>query len=201
MNAVANVEHHDAHTGEIVSADHSHALNPMQAMMARLGVVDIKQITRTVLQQVEGKPFAVTFEGAAYDGEELAPGKGSGVKMQPARIAHVLNLETGEKQALIMNTVLEGELMRNYGQNWDKSKQGSVGAKGEDASGAYVGKSFIICGVKPTDAEGKAKRYRVYQIAEITLQGGNAAENVVAADVVATGEDPVARDGKAKPKG
>lgn len=201
MNAAVATETHDATTGELIPAGATHVLNPMEVMMQRLGVSAIKQITRTVLQQVEGKPFAVTFEGAAYDGEELAPGKGSGVKMQPARIAHVLNLETGEKQALIMNTVLEGELMRNYGQNWDKANQGTVAKKGEDATGAYVGRSFIICGVKPTDAEGKAKRYRVYQIAEITLAGGNNPENVTAAEVVADASDPVARDGKSKPKG
>ena len=182
-NAVATVETH---------------INPLDALMARLGGnVKIVQVTRSVLQQVVGVPIAVRFEGAAYEGEELQAGKGSGTKMAPARLANIVNLATGEKQSLIMNTVLEGELVRNFGKV-DESKADKTGM---GATGSYVGRSFVIGSTIPVGPDGKAKRYRVYQIAELLFDGAETAENVKGADVVATGADPVARDGKSKPKG
>lgn len=189
----------DTHTGEILSGTAlaaSHApVNPLAALLAKVGATGIKQVTRSVLQQVDGVPIAVTFEGAAYEGEELQAGKGSGTKMAPARLANIINLETGEKQSLIMNTVLEGELVRNFG------KPVGGNEKGEGATGAYVGRSFVIGSQKPVGADGKEKRYRVYQIAELEFEGAASAENVKSAEVVATGEEPVSRDGKSKPKG
>lgn len=131
-----------------------------------------KQVTRTVLQQ-GNDPFAVTFERPAYEGQELKAGRGSGAQMQPARLADVINLVTGELQTLIMNTVLEGELDRAYPNN------------------AYVGRSFLIRGYKPVDSEGKERRYRVYQIAELEREA-----EVVTATPVADANGPVNRYGK-----
>lgn len=200
-------ETHDATTGELVPA--AAHVNPLDALLAKVGATGIKQITRTVLQQRDGVPFAVRFEGGAYQGEELQNGRGNGVKMAPARMANVVNLATGEKQVLIMNTVLEGELVRNFGKTKLNGKDPAEGdataidkAKGMTLSGSYIGRSFVIGSQVPADAEGKRKNYRVYQIAELEFDGeGETAENVVATETVATGADPVARDGKSKPKG
>lgn len=148
-------------------------LVPVNATGLTIGGVSFKvksQITRTVLTQIEGQPFAVTFQGEAYQGEELQQTKG-GVKMAPARLAPVLNLETGELQLLIMNAVLEGELVRALPTG-------------------YVGKSFLIRGKKP-----EGKRYRVYEIAEIEV-----AASGVTGTVIADASDPVNRNGVAPGK-
>lgn len=120
--------------------------------LAAAGFEVVKQVTRSILVQRDGVPFAVTFEGAAYEGQEITESRG-GAKMEPARLCDVLNLITHEKQSLIMNTVLEHELERAY------------------PNGSYVGKSFAIRGARPVDAEGKQKRYRTYEIAEIAVKG------------------------------
>lgn len=182
-------ENIDQTTGEIIMT--TAPVNPMEAMLAKIGAKGIVQVTRTVLQQLENIVYAVRFEGAAYEGEELQAGKGSGTKMAPARLANIINLETGEKQSLIMNTVLEGELVRSFGA----PKGGD--AKGDGATGGYVGRAFMIRSIKPVDGDGKQKRYRVYQIAEIVFDGDEA----VGGEKVADGSDPVAKDGKSKPKG
>lgn len=161
------------------------------SFLTEAGYVAAKQVTRTVLQQVEGVPIAIRFDGPAYQGEELQQGKGSGVKMAPARLANITNLIDGQAMSLIMNTVLEGELLRAYG--------GEADGTGDKTPG-YVGKSFAIRSHKPVDAEGKAKRYRVYQIIELKKKDETPAETIDADGViepVADGSDPVNRKGKA----
>ena len=140
------------------------------------------QITRTVLRQMEGKPFAVRFEAAAYESESLKDeaAKGREASRKPPRVAHVINLETGDKQVLIMNTVLEGELERAF------------------PKAGYVGRDFLIRGEVPVGRDGKLKTYRVYQIIEIEREDG-----VNVARPVADGTDPVNAKGEApasKPK-
>jgi hypothetical protein len=72
-------------------------------------------------------------------------------KQQPPRLAHVVNLETGEVQQIIVGAVLESELKDAYSDD------------------SYVGKSFEIKKAKPTGS----KRYAMYQIAEIEVEEGD----------------------------
>lgn len=99
-------------------------------------------VTRTVLRQENGRPFFVTFESGTYE----APPLDGPSKYAPPMISEVVNLETGECQILIMNTVLLRELDRHY------------------PAGAYVGRSFAIVGYTHPDPE---KRYRIYSVREI----------------------------------
>jgi hypothetical protein len=123
------------------------------------GFAVVKHVTRTVLQQLDGVPFFITFEGPFKDGKELARGRGGGTIEKPARTADIINAVTGEIATLIANRVLESELTENYPNN------------------GYVGKSFAILRKSHPDAfkEGKDgkmvenidKRYKLYTITEI----------------------------------
>lgn len=101
-----------------------------------------KQITRTVLRQIENEPFYIEFETAAAEGEKL-----EGSKMQPARLCNVHNLDTNAKELLIMNTVLEKELDKAYPDQ------------------SYVGKAFAIR--SKVNDRGEGNKYRIYEIAEL----------------------------------
>lgn len=158
-------------------------------ILSVLGAKVVKQVTRTVLQQAEGVPFAVEFESASYDSEVQQPARGGAAKMGTARVAEVVNLVTGSHQLLIMNTVLEGELNRNYPDN------------------SYIGKQFAIRSHFPNDGENadgtpKKRRYKVYEIVEIEVPKGIAEtkDDVKVGETVADGSDPVNRKG-GKPKG
>lgn len=152
--------------------------------LAALGATIVKQVTRTVLQQNDGIVLAVEFESAAIESEIAEQARGKGTKMAPARTCDVINLRTGEKQLLIMNTVLEGELDKHY------PKQG------------YVGKQFAFRSYFPQDGvkedgSPKYRNYKLYNIVEIQMKANGAPEGV---EVVADGSDPVNRKG-GKPKG
>lgn len=152
-------------------------------ILAMIGATVVKQVTRTVLQQVENVPFAVEFEGPAHESEVQTPARG-GTKMQPARVADVINLVTGSRQVLIMNTVLEGEMDRNYPDQ------------------AYVGRKFAIRSHFPSDGEApdgstRKRRYKVYEIVEIEMpRDVTSADQVKIGEKVADGTDPVNRKGK-----
>lgn len=142
------------------------------------------QITRTVLRQIADVPFAVKFESAAFESEALAgdaEAKGRDGPRKPPRIAHVINLENGDKQVLIMNTVLEGDLKKHFPDD------------------GYIDHSFLIRGTVPIGRDGLVKTYRVYQIIEIELE--NTGET---SSIIPTGENPVnatgVAPGKHKPK-
>lgn len=76
---------------------------------------------------------------------EKAKGAGKGTKMDPATVCQVTNLETGERQTLICNTVLVSTLEESYPD--DK----------------YVGLCFRI--VKHEKAKGK--KYNTFSIDQI----------------------------------
>lgn len=109
-----------------------------------------KWVTRTVLQQEMNRPFYVRFEGAIGlstmdpENSKFKDAKGDGAVPE---IANVINLETGEYQVLIINTVLGSELRRAYPDN------------------AYVGKMFGVMQSK-SDID---KRYKSYKIIELEL--------------------------------
>lgn len=117
--------------------------NLIDALMAQIGARVVQRVSRTVLQQIDDVPFAVTFETAAVESALVTEGRGGKIKMEPARVCDVVNVATGASQTLIMNEVLEAELSRHYPEL------------------SYVGKSFVIRCFFPLDREtGKARRYR-----------------------------------------
>jgi hypothetical protein len=132
------------------------------------------QVTRTVLRQVEKEPFFVTFENAAFQSQPLPNPKG-GRPMQPPMVCHVYNLATKQRQLLIMNTVLLGNLIQAY------------------PADGYVGKSFAIRGETPAKGSSEEKSYRVYDILEIDP----IEPSLETTTIVATTEDaPVNKNGE-----
>lgn len=111
-----------------------------------------KQVTKTVLPQIDGQPFYIRFETKAYQGEELKTGRGGKQQYAPARLAEVTDLETNQLHLLIMNTVLESELDRSF------------------PDGGYAGKCFAINRAPKANKDGVVDpetRYKVYTILEI----------------------------------
>lgn len=175
----------DNTTGEIVGTAVTAApATPMSIMdvLAAKGLKVVKQVTRTVLQQKDDVPFCVTFESAIRESEvQEGTGRGGKPKMAAARVADVLNIETGSHQILICNTVLEGELNRNYPDN------------------SFVGRTFLMRSFFPVDLNsvtGK-KAYKVFEIIEVAMTG-DADAPITGVGVVADGSDPVGKDGKPK---
>ena len=175
----------DNTTGEIIASVPATApLQPrtLAEILAANGLQVVKQVTRTVLQQKDSVPFCVTFESAIRDSEvQEGTGRGGKPKMAAARVADVVNIEGGSHQILIVNTVLEGELNRNYPDN------------------SFVGKTFLMKSYFPADlnsATGK-KAYKVFEIIEVAMTG-DANAPIEGVGVVADGSEPVGRDGKAK---
>jgi hypothetical protein len=153
----------------------------------------IKSVTRPVLQQLlDGTPVFVTIQALAFRGQELTAQKRDGsVKMEPARLLNVLNIETGDEATLIANSVLENELLRNYPGKWISAKmtEKKKNDKGEVTNETmpwdeivkayYAAESTIPDSDKPTYA-GKSfaissmmapppRKYRVYNVKEIEI--------------------------------
>lgn len=175
----------DQTTGEIVSnVPATIAPRPLSIaeILAAKGLTVVKQVTRTVLQQKDDVPFCVTFESEIRTSEvQEGTGRGGKPKMSAARVADVVNLDGGSRQILIVNTVLEGELNRNYPSN------------------GFVGKTFLMKSYFPADlnsATGK-KAYKVFEIIEVALTGDED-KPIEGKAVVADGTDPVSRSGKPK---
>jgi len=133
-----------------------------------------KQVTRTVLQQVNEVPFYIEITSSIHvstiDPEySKYKNKDTGEASLPD-VCDVTNLETGECQILIVNTVLGSELERNY------------------PGDSYVGRSF---GVLRTKSE-MDKRYFTYKIIELerVVEGGRTVA-VEKKNVIDNGEEPV----------
>ena len=103
--------------------------------------VRTKMVTVPVIKFVPDVPKFVRIENAIYTGKKVEE------KKEPARIAHVVDLETGEEGLMIVGKVLEGTLDEMYPDN------------------KYVGKCFEIVnhGVR---AE---KKYNTYSISEVEV--------------------------------
>ena len=63
------------------------------------------QVTRPLLKIDGNVPVAIYIEGPVFKGEEMKQTK-DGAKMEPADLAHVVNLVTGEFQQIIVMTGL-----------------------------------------------------------------------------------------------
>ncbi len=129
-----------------------------------------QQVTHSVLRQKDGETIFVTILGPIYQGEELKSQRANTVKMAPAKLAKVIDLDTpGMTEAVvIVNTVLEGELIKAF-PNLDKDgKQVSPDKDGEYvgvATWGYVGKSLAI----RMNAAREGTRYKTFDILELEL--------------------------------
>ena len=102
----------------------------------------VKAVTRPVLK-FGVSPEYVRFEGPMYVGERLEKSKYD----DPATLAEVVNLRTGEQMIMICYKVLSTELTKHYPND------------------GYVGKDFEI---RKVAADGK--KYALWSIAEIQLK-------------------------------
>jgi hypothetical protein len=102
-----------------------------------------KAVTLPVFKLTPGEEVYLRFLGAMHVGKKTSAAVG-GKEMEPATIAEVGDLQTGEIGLLICATVLQQELRTNYPDD------------------SYVGKSFAITMTKVPE-----KKYNLYSIAEI----------------------------------
>lgn len=105
-----------------------------------------KVVTVPVLTPVVDTPLYLKFTGPIYKGKELK-GSEKNNKMEPADLAPVINLETGEENLLIVSAVVKGNFEEHYSKD------------------AYVNKAFEL--IKLPKREGK--RYFDFSIKEIEV--------------------------------
>lgn len=113
-----------------------------------------------------GTPVYVKITGEIFTAKETGEGRNRGsatpavpgqepkAKVQPPKLAHVVNLETGQVQQIIVGAILESELNDTY------------------PNASYLNKSFEIKKHAPTGG----KRYAMYAITEIELETDEPAE-------------------------
>jgi len=104
-----------------------------------------RRVTRTSLSLVDHVSYAVRFEGSFYEAEPIADIYNP-KKLPPPWMANVVDLETGECMTMMCNTVLRGELDRQYPDD------------------DYVGRSFVITRKPATKEE---KLYKLFDIVEL----------------------------------
>lgn len=100
-----------------------------------------KLLTRPVLKFVENEPNFVKIEGAIYLGKEMkgdvaADGK---KKKEPAHLAEVIDLQTGELAQIIVSAVVLSVLNENYPDNSYVGKCFSITKKGKTPGKQYFG--------------------------------------------------------------
>src|SRR5271166_264480 len=134
-----------------------------------------KQVTRTLLQQQNEIPFYVEITSPIHlstiDPEYAKfKNKDTGEASVPD-VCNVTNLETGELQVLMVNTVLGSELNRNYPDD------------------GYVGRSFGVLRTKSA----VDKRYFTYKIIELerVMDAGGHTTAVEKKNVIDNGEEAV----------
>lgn len=100
-------------------------------------------VTLPVIKLAAGVQRFVHFDGPMHIGKDTGQVM-NGKKMEPATVANVTDLETGEQGVLICATVLAGELRNAYPDD------------------SYVGKGFAVTLIKVPE-----KKYNMYEILEI----------------------------------
>ncbi len=106
-------------------------------------------VTLPVIKLAAGVQRFVFFDGPMHIGKDTGQVM-NGKKMEPATVANVTDLETGEQGVLICATVLAGELRGAYPDD------------------SYIGKRFAIRLIKVPE-----KKYNMYEILEIEEDEGN----------------------------
>lgn len=103
-----------------------------------------KVLTKTLFKFVVDSPLHIKIDGPMYVGKQQK-GRGDKAKMEPATLADVTNLETGEEGQIILGAAVKSIFEENYPDN------------------SYVGKKFRI-----TKLEKAAdKQYFPYNVVEL----------------------------------
>lgn len=118
-----------------------------------------KVLTRPLLKFSTGITHHVLFQGAMFIGKEMKPGA-DGKKKEPATLADVVDLETGEVAQMIVNAVVKSVLTEAY------------------PADTYVGRAFSI--TKQPRKEGKA--YDPFNVVEIEVPADAPKPAAAAAD-------------------
>lgn len=103
-----------------------------------------RRLTRPVLKFQEGVPQYIRIEKAMYIGREMKPGT-DGKKKEPATLADVTELTTGEEAQIICSAVIKSTLEEEY------------------PGAGYVSKCFSIT----KQAKTPGKQYNKFDITEI----------------------------------
>lgn len=115
-------------------------------------IVGAVTVTRPVLKQADGVPFAVRFDGAIFESKIDAGKKKAGeTVMAPAMVAYVTDLQTGEECTLICNAALTSGLTDMYPDD------------------GYVGRAFA-CVSKLRPHDGGKKQIREYAVRELIIE-------------------------------
>ena len=105
----------------------------------------IRTVTLPVLKLDPKAPRYLMFIGPMHVGEAIKAGEGK-KQMEPATVAHAIDMETGEEGQLICSAMIKSQLERTY--------------PGE----TYVGRGFELVSTKVPD-----KRYNIVTIAEVAV--------------------------------
>lgn len=101
-----------------------------------------KLLTRPVLKMVENVPVYVKFEGPIYVGKELKSDraqKEGDKKREPAHLADVIDLASGEQAQIIAAAVVVSVLDENYPDKGYVGKCFSITKKGRAPGKQYFG--------------------------------------------------------------
>lgn len=136
------------------------------------------QITRSVMKQADGDPFYVQIQSPIVTSSVPPQLDKDGKPQDPPEVCDILNLETGELQVLIVNTVLGSELRRAFPDD------------------AYVSRMFgVVRGKSAND-----KRYKGYKIIELKRKSHSEIEKVQEIDGTTKDALDNAKQYKAKSK-
>lgn len=102
-----------------------------------------RAITKTLFKLQNNQPYYLLFTGEIFTGKKIDSGKTK--DMEPAELAHVTNMETGEEGQIIVPAVLS-KILR------------------EEVPGGYVGKGFEIVKFRDTGA-----KYSTFNVAEVEI--------------------------------
>lgn len=118
--------------------------------MSKLNFKRTKRVTLPIIKLTPNEPRYLQIIGAIFVGKEIAGQKGDkdGKKREPASLANVVDLETGEEGQIVLNKVLKSTLTEEYPED------------------GYVGKQFEI--VKLAKKDGKD--YHPFSITEIEVE-------------------------------
>ena len=125
-----------------------------EVVIGGMKFVKAKSVTRPVLKiEKNGKPVYFRIDSTIRVAEKMEKGRekldANGIPVPPPHIMDVTNLETGEENTVVCNSVLQSELESNY------------------ADGDYVGRCFSVEKFAPAGD----KRYATFSIAELALEG------------------------------
>jgi len=104
-----------------------------------------RNVTLPLLKKVDNVPVYIKITAPMFVGKKVS-GTGENTTMEPATLANIINLATGEEMQIICNKVMESTLNEEYP---DKG---------------YVDKSFLI-----EQRSVPGKRYKNYRVAEIEV--------------------------------